>query len=40
MLRAIARRKLPETRKILPLIYDIKNFLAPSSEASGVRILV
>lgn len=37
MLRAIARQKLPEIRKILPLVYDIKNFLVPSSEASGAR---
>lgn len=36
----IASQKLPDIRKILPLGYDIMNFLAPSSESSGTRMLV
>lgn len=39
MLRAIVSQNLPKIKKILPLGYDIMNFLAPSSEAKEQRIL-
>jgi len=37
MLRAIASQKLPKIRKLLPLGFDVMNFLAPSYEGSGAK---